>query len=970
MPPKAAPGESGRGRGGRGGRGGGDRGGGRGGGDRGGRGGDRGGRGGGGDRGGRGGWRGASPDRGGSPSRGGPGGPPRGGRGGPPQRGGPPSRAIPTSGGPAVQRSLIPATHVKAIGVKRPGQGTGGRPIEVFTNNFATELDQGTIYHYDVISPADRPLPAARNFEIIQMLQTQVEPALFARPGVYDGRKNLFTAYELPFESGGREFSVPMGAPPSPGEVAAGRRGPKVFTVRLTHVASISPEVLQRFLRGEQSHDNSVLTAITALNVVVRMGPNLKYPFNVRSFFTDRETRDIGGGIVLWRGYFQSVRPAIGRMVINIDISTGAMYMPGPLIDVALAILGRPGNPNALAPRQGLPDRERIRIQRFITPGLKITTSYDQRDPNQAPRPRGVKKLSKEGARDLTFELTGGQTTTVADYFRQKLNRPLRFPDVICVELASGALIPLELCHVPPGQIMRKQVPPDKTNSVLEFATKRPNDRLGSIVNGLGVLEYGQSEYVREFGLTVANEPIRIQARVMNPPTLRYHQSSKQPSARPRDGAWNLIDKRMFTPSKVANWMIVVYERQQRFNEQVANQMASDLVRACEVVGISINPQPALIKWESGQGNIGQQLRAAGGECQRRTNNLPTVIVVVLPEGGNDIYSAVKHFGDVATGVVTQCMKSSKCFRAKPQYYANITLKLNVKLGGVNSVPEPRDISFLTDSANPTIVMGADVIHPAPGSGDRPSFTALVGSIDTSAVRYVSTMEVQTSRQEIIDAMESMSTYVLSQYKLNTGKYPKRILFYRDGVSEGQFATVIQDELPLIRSACKKLGFNPTITLIIVGKRHHVRFFPRSDNEGDRSGNCPAGTVVDSDVVNPVEFDFYLQSHGGLLGTSRPAHYNVLLDENRFTADGLQALSYALCHVYARATRSVSIPAPVYYADIVCSRSKHHFDPQLGLDLTISETATNTTEAATTLERFRQAFKPTHERQKKLMYFC
>ena len=53
-------------------------------------------------------------------------------------------------------------------------------------------------------------------------------------------------------------------------------------------------------------------------------------------------------------------------------------------------------------------------------------------------------------------------------------------------------------------------------------------------------------------------------------------------------------------------------------------------------------------------------------------------------------------------------------------------------------------------------LLGADVIHPAPGSGDRPSFTSLVGSIDTSAVRYVSTMEVQTSRKEIIEAMESM----------------------------------------------------------------------------------------------------------------------------------------------------------------------------------------------------------------------
>ena len=45
------------------------------------------------------------------------------------------------------------------------------------------------------------------------------------------------------------------------------------------------------------------------------------------------------------------------------------------------------------------------------------------------------------------------------------------------------------------------------------------------------------------------------------------------------------IDKRMFTPSKVPNWMIVIYERQQRFNEATAHQMANELVKACETVG-------------------------------------------------------------------------------------------------------------------------------------------------------------------------------------------------------------------------------------------------------------------------------------------------------------------------------------------------------------------------------------------------
>jgi eukaryotic translation initiation factor 2C len=89
--------------------------------------------------------------------------------------------------------------------------------------------------------------------------------------------------------------------------------------------------------------------------------------------------------------------------------------------------------------------------------------------------------------------------------------------------------------------------------------------------------------------------------------------------------------------------------------------------------------------------------------------------------------------------------------------------------------------------------------------------------------------------------------------------------------------------LTSLSEACKELKINPKITMIIVGKRHHVRFFPKNAKDADRSGNCPAGTVVDSEVTNPVEFDFYLQSHGGLLGTSRPAHYNVLHDENGFT---------------------------------------------------------------------------------------
>jgi hypothetical protein len=53
-------------------------------------------------------------------------------------------------------------------------------------------------------------------------------------------------------------------------------------------------------------------------------------------------------------------------------------------------------------------------------------------------------------------------------------------------------------------------------------------------------------------------------------------------------------------------------------------------------------------------------------------------------------------------------------------------------------------------------------------------------------------------------------------------------------------------------------------------------------------------------------------------------------------------------------------------AKIVSSRLQSHYDPQLLLDFVTH----NDTEAATTSGELRQAFQPTHERMKQLMYFC
>jgi len=51
-----------------------------------------------------------------------------------------------------------------------------------------------------------------------------------------------------------------------------------------------------------------------------------------------------------------------------------------------------------------------------------------------------------------------------------------------------------------------------------------------------------------------------------------------------------------------------------------------------------------------------------------------------------------------------------------------------------------------------------------------------------------------------------------------------------------------------------------------------------------------------------------------------------LYDDNNLKPDEVQMLTYALCYTYARCTRSVSIPAPVKYADLLAYRGTLYLD--------------------------------------------
>jgi eukaryotic translation initiation factor 2C len=148
------------------------------------------------------------------------------------------------------------------------------------------------------------------------------------------------------------------------------------------------------------------------------------------------------------------------------------------------------------------------------------------------------------------------------------------------------------------------------------------------------------------------------------------------------------------------------------------------------------------------------------------------------------------------------------------QYLANVALKINVKVGGRNTVlvdALTRRIPLVSD--RPTIIFGADVTHPHPGEDSSPSIAAVVASQDWPEVtKYAGLVSAQAHRQELIQDLfkvwqdpqrgtvtGGMIKELLISFKRATGQKPQRIIFYRDGVSEGQFYQVLLYELDAIR---------------------------------------------------------------------------------------------------------------------------------------------------------------------------
>ncbi|RIB27960.1 Piwi domain-containing protein [Gigaspora rosea] len=671
---------------------------------------------------------------------------------------------------------------------------------------------------------------------------------------------------------------------------------------------------------------------LLVLNAFINSDVRARYLTRGRNqIFPEANPRDrlfLPDGIELMLGFHQSIRPGWDKLLINIDTCVTTYYPSGLLIDLIPKILTNKTTKDAL--RRGISENE-IKHLKFCLKGLNFTTTY--RSANNSKPKKKVSYITEKSAQQLKFNYYG-RNISVNEFFRE-LGTPLEFPMLPCVAVKStkrgqnDAYFPLEVCSLISGEKfdVDKLTKVQRQDMIKKTAVK-PSDRFQRITNALtNVYKHSENNAMKSIGMVVGNELIKAISRVLEPPKITSTPENKE--IVPESGSWNV--PKFIAPAKLHSWSVVWFDPD--LNKPLVADMIRILIEVLTEKGLNVQKPQQFI-----QGNAQNCKNALALAAQRKNTEMdPQLIVSIVSSkinGVSGIYTEIKKACLVDLGINSQCFQSGERQwrqRWKP-ICNNVALKINGKLGGTNSQLIPNQLDF--KNAKKYMILGADVFHPSKEEKKkgRPSIAAIVASMDPYATKYVGRYSMNKKlKNEVIEEIDSMiKDFIETFEEKNDKSLPEAILFYRDGVAEGQFEIIMNDEVNKLLDALKDLYQSrelspPKLTFVIMQKRHHTRAKPDDESNADpkSKGNCQPGTIIDKTIVVPQYFTFLLQSHSSPLGTARPAYYHVIYDEIGFSQDEMQTLTYNLCFSSVRCNLALSMVTPLHYAHNLANLAKN-----------------------------------------------
>ena len=290
------------------------------------------------------------------------------------------------------------------------------------------------------------------------------------------------------------------------------------------------------------------------------------------------------------------------------------------------------------------------------------------------------------------------------------------------------------------------------------------------------------------------------------------------------------------------------------------------------------------------------------------------IVVAMFP--GSQKKHLYKAFKDVCCkeiGVASQAIIKVLDEKNAQAVCSKILLQMNAKLG-----------SKLWDTARPqglpnrTMIIGADVFHSTKIGQEKKSCIGFCASLDSDFSQFFSKISLQSRRgDEIMSNIGTLVREAVEKYFTKNKYLPDYVIFFRDGVGEGQLNYILQHETQKILDEFKLLNKDHIFKFaeVIVTKRIDDRIFTTFHGRDGTTQyqNPPAGTLVSSSIVSN-RFEYILVAQDVNQGTCTPTKYTVIYDTTELPQELFWQLSYSQCYNYYNWNGSVKVPAPAQYA--------------------------------------------------------
>ncbi|XP_063698509.1 protein aubergine-like [Culicoides brevitarsis] len=754
------------------------------------------------------------------------------------------------SGPPRGRRVLHDLVYTRPQAVKLSKKGTTGNAVAIKSNYFKLETRPNwAIYQYRV--------DFAPEIEVTNI-----------RKAILRGHKNMFDGFL---------FDGTM--------LLTSKRLREDITMLTTQRTDGSNVILTIKFIGQVTMTQQ--GSLQVLNLILRKSmEGLKLQLVGRNFFDAvakiaiREYR-----LELWPGYVTSIRQHEYDILMCTEISSKVMRME-TLYDILQECMKN--------------FRDYKESFSKIIVGTTVLTDYS----NKTYR---VDDIDWEQSPASVFSCKD-ETISYADYYQKRYQirvRDMRQPLILSRskerQKRSGqadliALIP-ELCRA-------TGLTEDMRSNFRLMKAVAEHTRIGPAQRIRRLLDFNQRlkrtpeamDVLKEWNMTLAQDLIEFTGREL-PPEKIVCNDREIPGNAEADWTRDFRNCLLYTVVHLNNWHLVALTRCQR----EANDFVRCLQDAVKKMGFTIaQPRVHLI-----ENDRNDEILRAVENCARQDTQL---IMLIISNNNPGRYSAIKKRCCVDRAIPTQVIVQKTItpkdgnMRGLMSVATKVAIQLNCKLGAAPW--------FVKLPLSGLMTVGFDVCHDT--KNKAMSYGALVASMDLrSSCRYFSVVSSHHNGEELSNELALNMTKALKEYRMEHNALPSKILFYRDGVAEGQIHYVIEHEIENLRKVLEKHYENAEQELrfafIVVNKRLNTRVF-RVDR------NPQPGTVVDDVITLPERYDFFLVSQSVRQGTVSPTSYNVIYDSLQLPPDKMQILTYKQCHLYYNWSGTTRVPAVCQYA--------------------------------------------------------